>query len=341
MDEKVQMQVPNKTAGFREKPGRGFAAGICNNALGLLGGGFTKEVTLTVSRPLPGAAVETVAGAFLLMLMAYRDRAADLVFRRGRSTAAPSRSPLTQAMVINIILTGVTIGTTKAMRTVSLVTVSVGVMSTLSMAVPLALYGIEAWRERHRWTAILVPLVTLAGVALITGPQTGDVDLAGAGYALASGAINMLHAVLVGRLLSSGALTQKQADRVGLKAFAWATFLGAVILSACAAFTGGAFGSFLHWRVAAMMIVGAFLFGTLPRMLYAVARRSLSLGSFGLLGATIPLLALLGDMAVYRRLPTASAALGMVTIMFVAAWIAWLKGRAQRSVSNRHGAPAP
>ncbi|MBO2465331.1 hypothetical protein [Actinomadura violacea] len=334
------MQASNKNASQKQF-WRGAAAGTLNNGLGVLGGDFTKKVTLTVLGPMAGAAVESVAGASLLMLLAYRDRVADGLFRRGRPAAPRSRLPLTRPVVVNMILAGLVQGALKAMLVASLVTVSVGIMSPLGMAVPLALYGIEAWRERHHMAAVLVPLITLVGVALIARPQTGKVNLAGVGFALASGAANALLAVLYGRLLSIGGATKKEADEVGLKAFAWAAFLGAGTLTVCAAIMGGDFGPVANWRVAVTMILGAALFSTVPRMLYAVARRSLSLGTFSLLGATSPLMALLVDMAASRRFPDVHQALGVLAIMVAACGVAHLKGRDARLELNARGVSTP
>ncbi|QKG23342.1 EamA family transporter [Actinomadura verrucosospora] len=334
------MQTSNKNAP-QEQFWLGAAAGTLNNGLGVLGGVFTKQVTLTVLKPLAGAAVESMAGASLLMLLAYRDRIADGLFRRGRSATPRTRLHLTRPVVINMILAGLVQGAMKAMLVASLVTVSVGVMSPLGMAVPLALYGIEAWRACHPAAAVLVPLVTLIGVALIAHPQKGEVNLTGVVYALGYGAANAVLAVLNGRLLSIGGATKKEADQVGLKAFAWAALLGAVALAVFSASTGSDFGPVANWRVAVIMISGAGLFSTVPRMLYAVARRSLSLGTFSLLGATIPVMALLGDVVASRRPPDVSQALGVLAIVVVACGVAYLKGRDERLRLTAHGVSTP
>ncbi|MFG2789529.1 DMT family transporter [Streptomyces sp. NPDC048419] len=258
----------------------GFLMALASMSTVQLGSALT--VPLFGELTAVGAAGLRLGWAGLLLLVLVRPRRRD--FARPDLLACTALGVATAGMMLFFML--------------AIARLPMGTASALEFLGPLAvsLYGPGAGRKT--WTA-----AAATGVALLTEPWRGSLDLIGVGYALAAAACWAAYILL----------TQRIGDRVtGLKGLAVSMPVAGALSMLIAAPT---LSTHLTWPAAWTMLGLAVLSPLVPFALEFLALRRLTSSAFGTLMSLEPAIALLIGLAVLGQTPGLASALGIAFVV--------------------------
>jgi inner membrane transporter RhtA len=173
-----------------------------------------------------------------------------------------------------------------------------GTATALEFLGPLGVAAVRGPRSARAW-----PVVAAVGVALLTEPWRGGVDLVGVGYALGAGACWAAYIVL----------TQRVGDEVsGVRGLAVSMPVAGLVATAVAG--PGAFGD-LTWQLVLVGLGLAILVPVVPFTLELLALRRLTASAFGVLMSLEPAAALLIGLLVLHQVPGPAAVAGIALVV--------------------------
>ncbi|MFH8693744.1 MULTISPECIES: EamA family transporter [Streptomyces] len=253
-----------------------------------------------------GAAGLRLGWAGLLLFILVRPRRRDF-----------ARRDLLACTVLGIVTAGLMLFFMLAIARLPL-----GTASALEFLGPLAvsLYGPGA--SRKIWT-----VAAAIGVALLTQPWHGNLDLAGVGFALAAAACWAAYILL----------TQRVGDQLaGLKGLAVSMPVAGILGMLIAAPT---LSTHLTWPAAWTMLGLAVVSPLVPFALEFLALRRLTSSAFGTLMSLEPAIALLMGLLVLGQVPGLASALGIAFV--VAAGVGATRAGARPAAEHAPPAPHP
>ncbi|KDF02391.1 membrane protein [Mycolicibacterium aromaticivorans JS19b1 = JCM 16368] len=207
----------------------------------------------------------------------------------------PRPSAFTRATLGICVLLGLVTAFTTMLFMAALARIPMGTASALEFLGPLAV-AVVSGRGRGRW---VWPALAAVGVAALTQPAQGAIDLVGVGFAL--GAAVCWAAYIL--------LTQRVGDRVsGLQSLGVSMPVAAVTVTAAVGW------AVLPRMTPDMIVIGlglALLLPIAPFVLELLALRRLNTAAFGTLMSLEPALALLIGFVVVHQVPNSWAIFGV------------------------------
>lgn len=177
--------------------------------------------------------------------------------------------------------------------------IPLGTASALEFLGPLTISVLAPGGGRRRWA-----FPAAAGVVLLTRPGSGDISLAGLGFALGAAACWGLYILL----------TQHVGDRVtGLSGLAVSMPVAGTVAMLAAA-TSSSLDT-MTWPLLAAMLALAMLHPVLPFSLELLALRRLTASAFSTLMSLEPAIALLAGLLILGQVPDATAAVGITLVV--------------------------
>lgn len=285
-------------------PETGFLMAVAGMSTVQLGSALT--VPLFEQLTDVGAAGLRLGWAGLLLFILVRPRRRD--FARRDLRACTTLGVVTAGMMLFFML--------------AIARLPLGTASALEFLGPLAvsLYGPGA--RRKIWT-----VAAAVGVALLTEPWHGSLDLAGVGCALAAAACWAAYILL----------TQRVGDQLaGLKGLAVSMPVAGIVGMLIAAPT---LSTHVTWSAAWTMLGLAIVSPLVPFALEFLALRRLTSSAFGTLMSLEPAIAMLMGLVVLGQLPGVASALGVAFV--VAAGVGATRTGARPATEHAPPTPRP
>jgi inner membrane transporter RhtA len=255
-----------------------------------------------------GIAGTRLAWAGVLLLVLIRPRPRDF-----------TRPDLLACALLGVVTAGLMM-----LFMLAIARIPLGTASALEFLGPLTVSVLGPGGGRRRWA---VPAAV--GVALLTRPWSGGIDLTGVGFALGAAACWGAYILL----------TQHVGDRVtGLRGLAVSIPVAGIV----ALLAAGASG--LHavtWQLLAAMLALAALHPVLPFSLELLALRRLTASAFGTLMSLEPAIALLAGLLVLGQIPGAAAAAGILFVVIAGIGATRTGARTPQPHHRSDGTPAP